>query len=298
MIPLSLLWNLALVQSFSSTLSKRFRPCASRQWKHHRSNVHEMIPVAIVVDIYPYSMRDEIASKFPTSHKIVHMVRHAEGTHNVNEDYRSEQQLDARLTEKGVQQCEELAKQRWNSRDTTNVVITSTMTRCLQTALLSFPSMKTFVAHESLRETVNFVCDKRRSVTEIAKDFPMVDFTAVVDDEDPIWRAYEDRLGDVWEHPRESADLVNVAARGRTFFQFLRDSCPANEVVVCTHSAFLRCILNWGYGVPMKPPQTLGGEEEVHPVVRYCGDKEWEEQMRASYENCELRSMVVVFPLE
>ena len=160
MIPLSLLWNLALVQSFSSTLSKRFRPCASRQWKHHRANVNEMTPVAIVVDIYPYSMRDEIASKFPTSHKIVHMVRHAEGTHNVNEDYRSEQQLDARLTEKGVQQCEELAKQRWNSRDTTNVVITSTMTRCLQTALLSFPSMKTFVTHKIDCFSKRFMCDK------------------------------------------------------------------------------------------------------------------------------------------
>ena len=263
---------------------------------HHRSD--EMIPV--VVDIYPYSLRDEIASQFPTSHKIVHIVRHAEGTHNVNEDYRSERQLDARLTEKGVQQCEELAKQRWNrSHDTANnLVITSTMTRCVQTALLSFPSIKTFIAHESLRETVNFVCDKRRSVTEIAKDYPMVDFTAVMDDEDPIWRAYEERLGNAWEHPRESADLVNVAARGRTFFRFLQDSCPAKEVIVCTHSAFLRCILNWGYGVPMKPPQTLGGEDEPHPVVRYCGDKDWEEQMRASYENCELRSMVVVFPGE
>jgi len=248
----------------------------------------------VAVDIYPYSSRHEIATKFPDSHKIIHVVRHAEGTHNVNADYRSEANLDARLTDLGIQQCEELA-QRWDLN--TNMVITSTMTRCVQTALLCFPKSTTFVAHESLRETVNFLCDKRRSITEIAKDYPMVDFSAVIEEEDSIWNSYAAKLGDpdVWEHHRESADLVNVAARGRTFFRYLM-SCPPNEVVVCTHSAFLRCVLNWGYGVPMKPPQTLGGEAEEHPVVRYCGDRDWEQSMRSSFDNCELRSMIAVFP--
>ena len=33
-----------------------------------------------------------------------------------------------------------------------------------------------FVAHESLRETVNYACDGRRSVTELAAEFPEFDF--------------------------------------------------------------------------------------------------------------------------
>jgi broad specificity phosphatase PhoE len=293
-LPVSLLGKISLVESFVFAVTKRTAAAThTQQQQQHRRMIMTMSPTP--VDLYPYASRNEIASKFPNSHKVIHFVRHAEGTHNVHEDYWSDVHHDARLTDRGIQQCEDLAD-RNHKLHQSDFVVTSPMSRCIQTALLSFPTLTTFVAHESLRETVNYICDKRRLVTEIAEEFPKVDLSAVEHNEDPIWGAYVEKLGEEWEHIRESADLIQVAARGRTFFQFLQTSCPTDEVLVCTHSAFLRCILNWGYGVPMKPPQTIGGEAEDHPVVRYCGDKEWEDSMRASYKNCELRSMVVVFP--
>ena len=286
-LPVSLLGKISFVDSFVFAVTKRTTTTDTRR-------MIMMMMMSPPVDLYPYASRDEIASRFPNSHKVIHFVRHAEGTHNVHQDYWADVHHDARLTDRGIQQCEALAE-RNHKLHRSDFVVTSTMTRCVQTALLSFPTLTTFVAHESLRETVNFISDKRRLITEIANEFPKVDFSAVEHDDDPIWNAYVEKLWDDWEYLRESADLVQVAARGRTFFQYLK-TCPPNEVVVCTHSAFLRCVLNWGYGVPLKPPQTLGGEAEDHPVVRYCGDKEWEDSMRACYDNCELRSMVVVFP--
>jgi len=87
--------------------------------------------------------------------KVVHFVRHAQGTHNVNCEYRDLLHLDARLTEKGRDQCRALAdrilstaassSEGGESRDAAlrsllhgaDLVVASPLTRCLQTAHLS-----------------------------------------------------------------------------------------------------------------------------------------------------------------
>jgi len=78
------------------------------------------------------------------------------------------------------------------------MVVTSPLTRCVQTALISFPALAAmpseacpFVAHESVRETVNFTCDARRAISAIAADFPRVDFAHCPDDHDAVWAKYE-----------------------------------------------------------------------------------------------------------
>merc|ERR1711923_465478 len=83
--------------------------------------------------------------------KVIHMVRHGEGTHNVKGTvnvehfYRDPSNFDARLTEKGQKQCARLAQyvkselpQLVNDVDDI-AVITSPLTRCIETALRSFP---------------------------------------------------------------------------------------------------------------------------------------------------------------
>ena len=372
----------------------------------------------------------------------VHIIRHAEGTHNVNMEYKLPINRDAPLTTKGKQQCYELAKVTadiFPSHRPPYLIITSTMTRCIQTTLLSLPHLipsvvevdddneqgskqqqqyasassnsnvsslsnssttasrssntsrsSRIIAHEGIRETVNYECDVRRSIIELQTEFPMIDFSYALPDviveeilhidenddddndndarkkkstttsksttktttyHDPIWHGYRQRLGHDHDAHCESAELHVVAKRGREFFEWLvrqqqereqqdRDNRDNdhddthddddndehdhdNVVIICTHSAFLRCILNWSQvgGVPKQMPQVLDtrSDEEksphcpnMRPLFEYCyyhnpkknkdenegshkeKHVEFETIMRSDYDNCELRSFCLV----
>ena len=146
----------------------------------------------------------------------------AQGTHNVDQNgvtLRDPANHDARLTPFGEQQCEalSLSLRRDGRVAGATLVVTSPLTRCVQTALLCFEGRVAddarFVAHESVRETVNFACDARRSADALADEFAAagVDFSLLVDppraDEtsdarssyeysaDPLWRKYESVVG-------------------------------------------------------------------------------------------------------
>jgi len=196
----------------------------------------------------------------------IHLVRHAEGTHNVARAYRDPAHLDARLTSLGEAQCADLASQcSRNMLSSIELVVTSPLTRCLQTSLLSFPALASdqatpFVAHEGVRETVNYVCDKRRAISELRVDFPRVDFSLCCYEHDPIWERYLARVGGPADYTtaRESAELCAVAERGRSFLEWLKLQ-PQRVVAVSSHSAFLRCLFSWGQagGVPNAPEQKL-----------------------------------------
>lgn len=263
------------------------------------------------VHILPYD-----TSKGIQGHtKVLHLIRHAEGYHNVNSNYQDISNLDARLTAAGIEQCRTLSTRIQQATDAgcplkdlaanTDLVVTSPLTRCVQTALLTLePILRArripVVAIESLRETVNFNCDRRRPLSELSTEFKNVDFSNVETDHDEIWEASVRRHGcdETYTDHRESAQLHVVADRGREFFRWLR-SRPEEHVTVCTHSAFLRCILHYGLdgGVPLQVPQHLDTRRDKTelPVVRY-GDFEKTRALRADFANCELRSMVVHFP--
>jgi broad specificity phosphatase PhoE len=298
---------------------------------NHAATLSRVKPVAKVkrtFDIFPYGTKEEDimkSSNYYSHTKVVHFIRHAQGTHNVKEAYNDVENIDARLTEQGQEECRSMAEsirqaaQESSSTAAANLaelhesaqlVVTSPLTRCIQTSLSSFPMLAErnvpFVAHSGVRETVNFNCDRRRNIQDITKDFGdgVVDFTHVPTDHDDVWEAYEKRLGTPeksWENIRESGELHVAAERGRQFMEWLQTR-PERNVVVCTHSAFLRCFWNFGVkgkDVPMQPPQILDDREKATnvPVVRYCGeDASFAESFRSSFENCELRSLVIAFP--
>lgn len=273
--------------------------------------------------VHPVSRRDALVAQGKDV-RVVHMVRHAQGTHNVDQSgvtLRHPANHDARLTPFGEQQCEALsARLRGDARVArVALVVTSPLTRCVQTALLCFKGRVAhdarFVAHESVRETVNFACDARRGVDALSSEFNSsgVDFSLVVDadpdasssDPDPLWRKYVDVVGDAdtWDDHRESCDLVSVADRARAFFAWL-ETQTEREVAVSSHSAFLRCAFSWGHagGVRAAPEQTLrfvsGAFDEGDastPVVTYGGDDAFEAQMRQDWDNCELRTFLVSY---
>jgi hypothetical protein len=117
----------------------------------------------------------------------------------------------------------------------------------------------------------------------------------------------------------ESAELHLVSQRGIEAFQFLQ-SLPYSTLVLCTHSAYLRCILSWGHpgGVPLMVEQKLDQREDPKQqdkVLEYScifyeefhreddpSTKEeletclrsFEEYMRNDYANAELRSFCLL----
>ncbi|KAG7348518.1 histidine phosphatase superfamily branch 1 protein [Nitzschia inconspicua] len=347
---------------------------------------------------YPSWQYDRLVKRHGSDKvKLIYMVRHAEGTHNVNREYKDIANLDARLTDKGRAQCQNLRNKLLGYRkkvspsptcsddndvdnkyvqglhyllrshseciqsdgQTTVVdpdpvasiakdvcVVTSPLSRCVETALLSFdfflsdqteeptdhPQRSTYpdppvpyLAHESLRETVNYNCDRRRSISEIERDFPQVDFSNCIHEDDVLWSSLLSIDGFKMEHEQgghlESAALHLVARRGVDAMTFLQ-SLPYSKVVVSTHSAFLRCLLSWGHpgGVPLMVEQKLdenGHYNQQTKILEYScilreeveietgdvpfdteeldkGLRSFERYMREDYANAELRSFCLL----
>ncbi len=285
----------------------------------HQSNF-ATINDKLVVDVHAFNSKRLKESSRTT--KILHVCRHAEGAHNVNQEYRSIANLDARLTPKGYAQCDALAQRliTENFRGIRShpcddlLLVSSPLTRCLQTTQRSFAPLwenhklhLSIVAHESIRETVNYNCDRRRTISEIDREFNgkgknIVDFSFIETDHDDLWEAYEKRLGsaDAYTSHRESAELYRVAERGRQFFHWLSQR-PESVVILCSHAAFLRCIWNYGQngGVPRLMPQVLDDrlEKSAYPLFRF-EHPAVEDFMRRDFENCELRPVVLSFSSE
>ena len=291
------------------TVSLGARTSSSRTRHHHLFQRSSRMSSS-TVDVYPWGT--PVADDRST--KLVHFLRHAQGTHNVNNDYRSKDNLDAPLTETGMVQCAELAQRiatatdgpLYQLRESAQLIVTSPLRRCIQTATLSLRPLVEreipMVAHESVRETVNYNCDRRRVMEEITKEHPAIDYKHMEHEHDDIWRSYEERFGcdETFTRHRESGEIHVVAERGRAFFQWLQDQ-PERHVVVCTHSAFLRCLKNFGnnpnegvLGVPLLPEQHADPPSQIIPVLQYDCDA-FAQEMRRDYENCELRSLVVAF---
>eukprot|EP00527_Entomoneis_sp_CCMP2396_P009215 CAMPEP_0198138106 /NCGR_PEP_ID=MMETSP1443-20131203/1529_1 /TAXON_ID=186043 /ORGANISM="Entomoneis sp., Strain CCMP2396" /LENGTH=296 /DNA_ID=CAMNT_0043799749 /DNA_START=125 /DNA_END=1015 /DNA_ORIENTATION=- len=270
------------------------------------------------VDAFPFGTDKSVLSKYRAIKTIYH-VRHAEGTHNVNNEYRDIANLDARLTKKGEDQCRALARRIQTGDDdvlkqlkeSVELVITSPVTRCMQTALLALEPVfierpdVPVLAHEGIRETVNYNCDRRRTIQELQKDFaPQVDFSAVKDDNDALWDHYESWLGsdEAFTTYRESAQIYKVAERGRAFLLDFLARRPEEHIVLCSHRAFSRAFFNFGYGDCTRGlVQSLDdrSEKDNVPVLRYMGDDDGEgafgTSMRAAYDNCELRPFILAF---
>lgn len=189
--------------------------------------------------------------------KRIFFIRHAEGFHNVGErestmdpqnlilkkEYSGDKYWDARLTPKGEQQCAQLkASVRGNTvwgfdrPLNLDLVVTSPLTRTLQTAVLSLGSPDSagaplFIAHEDCRERISeSMCDGRSSITDLKKGFPGVDFSLVQHDQD--WRFHNEKEND-WD----------CQARARRFLMWLCGR-PEIHIAVVTHSLFLRNLLS------------------------------------------------------
>ncbi|KAL8490323.1 hypothetical protein ACS0TY_026003 [Phlomoides rotata] len=195
--------------------------------------------------------------------KTIHLVRHAQGFHNVagekdHSAYMSPYLFDAALTPLGWEQVDNLRKYVQSSGLSKQIelVVVSPLLRTMQTAVGVFggggydagmdipplmaentvdsgrPAISSlnappFVAMELCREHLGVHwCDKRRSVTEYKPLFPAIDFSLIESDEDTLWKL------DVREANEE------VAERGLKFLNWLWTR-KETEIAIVTHSGFL-----------------------------------------------------------
>ncbi|XP_002518318.2 phosphoglycerate mutase-like protein 1 isoform X1 [Ricinus communis] len=229
--------------------------------------------------------------------KTIHLVRHAQGMHNVEGDknykaYLSPKYYDAQLTQLGWQQVDNLRKhvQTCGLSKRIDLVVTSPLLRTLQTAVgvfggegytnkvdtlplmvanagdsaraaISSFNSPPFIAVELCREHFGVhPCDKRRNISEYQFLFPAIDFSLIETDEDVLWKA------DVRETTKELTD------RGLKFMNWLWTR-KEKEIAIVTHSGFLFHTLS-AFG------------NDCHPLVK--------KEICNRFTNCELRSMVIV----
>lgn len=177
-------------------------------------------------------------SKAGVPFKTLHLVRHAQAEHNATclaaggdrSIYLSEALVDARLTDRGRSQAEVLRGALAIAAAEVDVVLVSPLSRCCETARIAFPAGSRFVATETCRErNGQHPCDRRRTRTELAKDFPEVDFSALATDEDASWTA--ERESEAALVARAEAFCAELAAR------------PEARIAVVAHNDFLQALL-------------------------------------------------------
>ncbi|KAJ0456957.1 putative histidine phosphatase superfamily, clade-1 [Helianthus annuus] len=194
--------------------------------------------------------------------KTVHLVRHAQGVHNVagekdHSAYMSEELFDAHLTPLGWEQVDNLRKHVHASGLFKNIelVVVSPLLRTMQTAVGAFGGEATAVGIDGIHP-----CDRRRSISEYKSMFPAIDFSLIETDHD------------VWWSPKTREKPEDVAARGLKFMKWLLTR-EEKEIVVVSHGGFLIHTLR-AYG------------DDCHPTPK--------KEMSIFFNNCELRSMVIV----
>ncbi|CAN6234155.1 unnamed protein product [Urochloa humidicola] len=229
--------------------------------------------------------------------KTIHLVRHAQGLHNVEGDkdhsaYMKPEFFDACITPLGWNQVDRLREHVKKCRlpEKIELVICSPLLRTMQTAVgvfggenyangISAPPLMVanaagsgrpaisslncppFLAVEACRERLGIhPCDKRRSITEYRTLFPGIDFSLIEDDEDVLW------VPDVRE------TFESLAERGMKFIDWLWTR-EEKEIAIVTHSGLLCHTLRMY-------------SKECHPTVRH--------EVSKYFANCELRSLMLV----
>ncbi|THG08009.1 hypothetical protein TEA_029377 [Camellia sinensis var. sinensis] len=222
-------------------------------------------------------------SLYPLHHcKTLHLVRHAQGIHNVEGDknyeaYMSPEYFDAQITPLGWQQVDNLRKHAQSSGlfKRIDLVITSPLlSQIRHTLVINFihwvmityygiaglcKQLLEYLVVETMQMGIH-PCDRRRSISDYECLFPAVDFSLAKSDEDILWKA----------NIRETEE--ELTARGMKFMNWLWTR-KEKEIAIVTHSGFLFHALS-----------AVGND--CHPVIK--------KEISKRFANCELRSMVIV----
>lgn len=184
----------------------------------------------------------------PGGSKLIHFIRHGEGTHNVAQrEWRADPAwdgqtepytidtdpnmkfVDAELNDIGIRQAKDL--QQATAKVKPELMIVSPMRRATLTGLLAFaPQIERgemlIIAHELAHERAGkHTCDKRLSKTELGKLFPAVDYSLIDAEEDPFWG--DGLTREPWQ---------DLGKRAGAFIEWLMER-EDEHIAVAAHSA-------------------------------------------------------------
>lgn len=181
--------------------------------------------------------------------KIITVGRHGEGWHNAlshdwvergldglpyDLDHDPEFRLeDPELTPLGIEQAASLRATTQALDPQPELVVFSPLRRATMTALSAYEHLLgqvPFVAHEGCHEMAGkHTCDKRNSLAKLKGLFPMIDYSLIEHEEDPLWSLERE----TWEQ---------VAARAASFMEWLW-ARPEKRIAVVAHGSFLITLL-------------------------------------------------------
>ncbi|KAI1644162.1 phosphoglycerate mutase-like protein [Daldinia loculata] len=178
---------------------------------------------------------------------IIHLVRHAQGYHNLSEA--NQQIRDPDLTPLGESQCDELCK-RFDAHDKITHLVASPIRRTILTCLRSFtPAVKAgkkVIALPDAQEISTLPCDIGSDPSKLKEEFgELVDFHL-------LHEGWNDKSSESKYHPTPA----NLEARSRAARVWLRDlvnkAGDDAQVVLVTHGGILHFLTEDFDGVKLE----------------------------------------------
>ncbi|KAG8671415.1 hypothetical protein FPOAC2_04752 [Fusarium poae] len=171
---------------------------------------------------------------------IIHLVRHAQGFHNLSIENESMQDPD--LTPLGEKQCATLRKE-FPHHDKLTKLFASPMRRTVYTCLHAFGTdeLKPIVAMPVFQEVSANPCDTGSPVAKVQAEFEgIADYSRV-----------EETWTDKGPESEYEPTVEKLTVRGHKARRALRDLVSGDEhVVVVSHGGFLHFLTDDWYGVP------------------------------------------------
>lgn len=182
--------------------------------------------------------------------KKLHFLRHGQALHNPRAEaaraagcafdqflmlMKEDDAFDAELTELGISQARDTAARLGDSMSNVQLVVSSPLSRALDTAMLVLPAATTrgpFLAHDLLCERSGWMLNaKRRNRAELAARVPRCSFALLESEHDALWQE------------EELEPTSECAERGYRLLQWLWER-PETEIAVVAHGGLFHYLLN------------------------------------------------------
>ncbi|KAF2130539.1 phosphoglycerate mutase family protein-like protein [Dothidotthia symphoricarpi CBS 119687] len=213
----------------------------------------------------------------------IHLVRHAQGEHNVIRDYTIR---DAVLTDKGKGQCRDL-KSVFQHHNDIDIVIASPLRRTIQTAALCFgPTLARaevpFILLPSLQEVTDKGCDT--GLADSAADFPQIlaglflegelEFDLDKIDASAVSKGWNGKKG-YWAYEKQT-----ILKRAQDLRNWLLQR-PEEQILLVTHGAFAHFLTeDWDVADPM-----------IGTAYKNCEHREFRFTTESTADNAHLQEL-------